>query len=104
MYFPACFGKPIKLFTGRRMLWNLYIMCEECFVGNTSLKTPNASNILASDNIDNISCVFKTASTSPEVVAWSVTIVKGEKAYCEDTTGVRRETPGLTTLEICNAE
>jgi hypothetical protein len=48
--------------------------------------------------------MFKTASTSPEVVAWSVTIVKGEKAYCEDTTGVRRETPGLTTLEICNAE
>lgn len=77
---------------------------RECFSGNTFIKSPEATEVLVSPNVDNISCVFGTATNSPIVEAWSVTIVKGGKAYCEDSTGVRMETPGITTQPTCIAE
>lgn len=77
---------------------------KECFSGNTFVKSPEATTVLTSPDVENISCVFKTATGSLAVEAWSVTIVKGDKAYCEDSTGVRMQTPGLTTKVTCIAE
>lgn len=73
-----------------------------CFDGNTFVKVPEMNEVLVSPNVENISCIFKTASGTLFVESWSITIVKGEKAFCEDSTGDRRETPGLTTQEVCN--
>lgn len=75
---------------------------RECFAGNTFVKEPAMNEILTSPEVENISCVFKTASGTPVVEAWSITIVKGERAFCEDSSGDRRETPGLTTSHLCN--
>lgn len=75
-----------------------------CFAGTTFIKDPQMNEILSSPDVENISCVFGVASGTPVVESWSITIVKGEKAYCEDSTGDRRETPGLTTKETCIAE
>jgi hypothetical protein len=77
---------------------------KNCFAGSTFIKTPEATEVLTGKDVENISCVFSVASGTPTIDGWSVTIVKGERAFCEDSTGVRRETPGLTTLPICNAE
>lgn len=75
---------------------------RECFSGNTFVKEPSMNEILTSPEVENISCVFKTASGTPMVEAWSITIVKGERAFCEDSSGDRRQTPGLTTSHLCN--
>ena len=77
---------------------------RECFSGNTFVKSPEATQVLTSPDVENISCVFKTATGSLSVEAWSITLVKGDKAYCEDSTGVRMQTPGLTTRVTCIAE
>jgi hypothetical protein len=77
---------------------------SNCFAGNTFVKVPQMTEVLSGPDVENISCVFKTATDSPVIEAWSITIVKGEKTYCEDSSGDRRETPGLTTREICNLE
>lgn len=75
-----------------------------CFTGQTFVTVPEMSAVMTSPDVENISCVFKVASATQIVEAWSVTIVKGTKAFCEDSTGDRRETPGLTTKETCKAE
>ncbi len=77
---------------------------SNCFSGNTFIKAPEMTTVLTTPDVENISCIFKVASRTNVVEAWSVTIVKGEKAYCEDSSGVRMETPGLTTKETCKAE
>jgi hypothetical protein len=77
---------------------------RECFSGNTFVKSPEATAVLSGPDVENISCVFATATGSLAVDAWSVTIVKGDKAYCEDSTGVRMQTPGLTTRATCIAQ
>lgn len=75
-----------------------------CFTGQTFVTAPEMSAVVTSPDVENISCIFKIASGTQTVEAWSVTIVKGTKAFCEDSTGDRRETPGLTTKETCKAE
>jgi hypothetical protein len=76
------------------------IKSPNCFSGNTFLKVPEMQNILNSPDVENISCQFKR--NGPVVEEWSVTIVRKEKAYCEDSSGARTETPGLTTTYKCD--
>jgi hypothetical protein len=75
---------------------------RNCFAGNTFVKTPEATEVLTSPDIENISCVFKVSTSTGLVEDWSVTIVRKEKAYCEDSVGNRLETPGLTTTHKCD--
>lgn len=77
---------------------------NSCFDGNTFVRTADMQTVLTGPDVENISCVFGTATNSPVVESWSITIVKGERAFCEDSTGDRRETPGLTTKTTCIVE
>lgn len=78
------------------------VKSPNCFSGNTFLRVPEMQTILMSPDVENISCQFKR--NGPAVEEWSVTIVRKEKAYCEDSSGVRMETPGLTATHKCNGE
>lgn len=75
---------------------------RNCFSGNTFLKLKETTDVLTSPDVENISCVFKVSTSSGVVEDWSVTIVKGESAYCDDSSGNRTSTPGLTTTHKCD--
>lgn len=75
---------------------------NNCFEGSTFVKVPEMNQVLSGPDVENISCVFKTATNSNIVEAWSITIVKGERAFCEDSSQDKRETPGLTTTHRCD--
>jgi cysteine synthase len=73
-----------------------------CSSARTFLRDDRIASIFAQPDVDNVSCRFKVENNMAK--EWSVSIIKGEKVFCGDSTGANMMTPGITSTSNCKAE
>jgi hypothetical protein len=75
-----------------------------CFSGNTFIKSQKIQDILAGQDVDNVSCKFEINILTNILEKWSVSLQIKDKVFCVDSLGNNFETPGITVTATCKGE
>lgn len=75
-----------------------------CFSGNTFIKSQKIQDILAGQDVDNVSCKFEINKLTNILEKWSVSLQIKDKVFCVDSMVNNFETPGITVTTTCKGE
>ncbi len=70
-----------------------------CATRGTLAMSPKIMEAFAAEGIDSASCKFGTDGVV--ITEWSISLVRGQRVECIDSTGLIKETPGLPIMPSC---